>query len=157
MKKILAITITIGLAMISSTYANDCSILIDEKKTTLIDDNIEAIVSGYLESYQNVLPRDAFKKALINLKAHCCTKEIQTSCSPSDIQNIQLPYPESVFLFDHLLDVAMRRLDGITGLAYNLSPDPTAMERRTKITEIANSANGMPAKAIEDIYIKYRT
>lgn len=157
MKKFLAVMIIISLATISRTYANDCSILVDENKTTVIDENIEAIVNSYAEVYRNVLPKEAFKKALINLKAHCCTKEIKKSCSSGDIKNIQLPYPESAFLFDHLLDVAMRRLDGITGLAYNLSPDPTALERRTKITEMANSANGMPAKAIEDIYIKYRT
>lgn len=157
MKKYIAITIIISLATIGTTYASDCSILVDENKTTKIDANIEAIVSGYPEAYKNVLPTEAFKKALINLKAHCCTKEIKKSCSADDIKNIQLPYPESAYLFDHLLDIAMRRLDGITWLAYNLSPDPTAIERRTKITEIANNANGMPAKTIEDIYIKYRT
>lgn len=114
MKKIVAITLLVGLAILSKTYANDCSILMDENKTTLIDENIEAIVRAYPEAYQSILPAVAFKKALINLKAHCCTKEIGKSCSDKDRENIQLPYPESAFLFDHLLDVTMRRLDGIT-------------------------------------------
>jgi len=157
MKKNVITTIIIGVATISSVYANDCSILIDETNKTVTDKNIEEIVNTYNPEYQNILPREAFKKALINLKAYCCTKEIKKSCSPSDIKNIQIPYPESAFLFDHLIDIAMRRLDGITGLAYNLSPDPTAIERRTKITEIANSANGIQARTIEAIYTGYWT
>ncbi|MEI6672335.1 MAG: hypothetical protein WCL02_03015 [bacterium] len=79
-------------------------------------------------------------------------------CSEKEKNNLpKSSYPESEFLFDQLLDVAMRRLDGITGLAYNLTPDPTGLERRTKITEIAKSATGAQAKEIEKIYSGYRT
>lgn len=145
------------IATISRAFADDCSILVDENNKIPIDQNIEAIITSYKPEYQNVLPKEAFKKALINLKSYCCTREIPISCSTGDIKNIQPHYAASALLFDHLLDVAMRRLDGITGLAYNINPDPTAIERRTKITEIANSANGTPANTIEEIYIKYWT
>lgn len=100
--------------------------------------------------YLNVLPAEAFKRALINLKSYCCTQvNFKVSCSANDIQNIKPPYPESAFLFDHLIDVAMRRLDGDKKLAYGLDPDPTALERRQKIAEIAGSANGTPANTIQ--------
>lgn len=145
------------IATIGRTYANDCSILVDEEKKMTIDENIEAIIASYKPEYENVLPKEAFKKALINLKSYCCTREIKKSCSTGDMDKIQPHYPASVFLFDHLLDVAMRRLDGITGLAYNINPDPTGIQRRTEITEIANSVNGTPANTIEEIYIKYWT
>lgn len=161
MKKFMVIITLSSIGMISTAFANDCNILIDSNATTTIDKNIDTMISsythGYWAKYTNVLPIEAFKRALINLKFHCCTKEIQKSCSSDDIKNIQITYPESAFLFDHLIDIAMRRLDGITWLAYNISPDPTALERRTKITEIAKSANGTPANKIEETYTGYWT
>jgi hypothetical protein len=167
MKKNILISMIVCIASIGSVFANDCSILLDEGKTTptnpdktVIDENIEARVSsyndGYGKEYKNILSTTGFKKALDNLKSFCCTKIIRKSCD-KDMKNIKQPYPESAYLFDHLVDVSMRRLDGITGLAYNISPDPTAMERRKKITEIASSPNGRTAKEIESLYTGYRT
>ena len=158
-KTILTITI-ISLGLIQVTFAslsNDCNILTDKKNTIPIDKMIEGMVNGYgAKWYADVLPAEAFKKALTNLKAYCCTQSFKKYCSADDINNKTTYYPKSAILFDHLLDVAIRRLDGITWLAYNLSPDPTGLERRTKITEIANSATGMVAKKIENLYTGYR-
>lgn len=157
MKKSIISMLLVSVTTISSVYANDCHILVDENKTSTIDQNIESITNAYEAKYAHALPSNAFKRALINLKAYCCTQILKKTCSSSDIENIQEYYPQSAFFFDHVLDVAMRRLDGVTGLAYNESLDPTGLERRTKVTEMANSANGMPANTIETEYIKYRT
>ena len=51
----------------------------------------------------------------------------------------------------------MRRLDGISKLAYGLQPDPAGLERRKKMDEIACSTSGIPAKEIEKLYTGYRT
>ena len=164
MKKSILISIIVCIASIGSVLANDCNILVNEGKTapidpnkTVMDENIDGLVSWYPSEYEKILPSKAFRQALINLKSYCCQKTIKKSCAAADIKNIKQPFPESAFLFDHLIDVTMRRLDGITGLAYNLNPDPTALERRTKITEIANSANGRQATEIEWLYTWYRT
>lgn len=153
------------IATIGGAFADDCNILTDEKHVIPIDQHIKSLVDIYgTTQYKTVLPIEAFNKALINLKAYCCTQAFQKDCSSGDINNKPEHYPASAFLFDHLLDVAMRRLDGITWLAYNMdgdpkgvTPDPTGLDRRTKITEIANSANGTPANKIESLYTGYRT
>lgn len=135
----------------STFAANDCNIIVWS--------GVEAIVSIYgKRGYTNVLPTEAFQQAVINLKAYCCSKGDLVECSEKEKDNVsKWLYPESEFFFDHLFDVAMRRLDGVTGLAYNLTPDPTGLERRTKITEIAKSATGTQAREIEGLYTGYRT
>ena len=50
----------------------------------------------------------------------------------------------------------MRRLDGITGLAYNLTPDPAGSKRRTEITKMANNPDIVLAKDIAALYTGYR-
>ena len=164
MKKSILISIIVCIASIGSVLANDCNILVNEGKIdpidpskTVMDENIDSLVNWYSYTYEKILPAKAFRQALVNLKSYCCQKMIKKSCASADIQNIKKPFPESAFLFDHLIDVTMRRLDGITGLAYNLSADPTALERRTKMTEIATSPNGKQAKEIESLYTWYRT
>lgn len=158
MKKLVRMLVIMCIATIGGAFADDCNILTDENHVIPIDQHIKSLVDIYgTTQYKTVLPIEAFNKALINLKAYCCTQAFQKWCSSDDIKNKPEHYPASAFLFDHLLDVAMRRLDGITGLAYNLSLDPTGLERRTKIAEIANSANGMPANKIESTYTGYRT
>ena len=157
MKKLVRTMLIIGIATIGGVFADDCDILVNKKESITIDKKIESIVKTYDQKYLNVLPIEAFSWALINLKAYCCRQAFQKYCSSDDEKNLSLYYPKSAFFFDHLLDVALRRLDGIKSLTYNISPDPTALERRTKITEIANNANGVQANEIESLYTKYRT
>ena len=146
MKKYIGILIITSLTTIGGVFANDCNIVMGS--------GIDDIVNTYGTKYIDILPTTGLKQALINLKAYCCTRP--TDCPEK--KNIPTAYyPKSESLFIQLFDVAMRRLDGITWLAYNISPDPTALERRTKITTLANSANGVQAKEIEDIYTWYWT
>jgi hypothetical protein len=51
--------------------------------------------------------------ALENLSSYCCfeTKEIPTFLCNNVSRNTQV-IPHSPFLFDHLVDIGMRRLDG---------------------------------------------
>jgi len=50
-------------------------------------------------------------------------------------------YPDSLYLYDHLLDVAMRRLDGNKDLAYDLDVDAGGKARREFITTAAQDKN----------------
>ena len=114
MKKIIFTSIVLCTAMISCALADDCNILTDIDHTLPIDKHIESLVGVYGTAYEAVLPAESFKRALINLKAYCCSQAFGEYCSVDDKNNTSSAYPKSAFLFDHLLDVAMRRLDGIT-------------------------------------------
>lgn len=148
--------ICIGMiAMIGSVFADD----------TLNDCNIvtETNFNGTqwlfeLTSYTNVVPVDAFNIAIIHLQAYCCNEK-KILCS--DTLKNKLPteknYPQSPYLFDHLIDVTMRRLDGIPELAYGLPPDKAGEARRKTITKFANNTNGEHAETIKDTFTSYRT
>jgi hypothetical protein len=67
--------------------------------------------------YENILPKEAMAQAMLNLKSFCCDTEFFedadniTGCnSDSKIKNDGI-YPSSTYLYDHILDVSMRRLD----------------------------------------------
>ena len=141
----MSITITGGV------FAHDCK--------AVLGDNFDATVNNYNNmAYKNALPTEAFKQALTNLKAYCCSMVIPGSCTQAEKDNLPKDYyPESAYLFDHLVDVAMRRLDGIQTLAYNLEPDPTGKARREHITKTADDTNGVQASTIQKTYTGYRT
>ncbi len=104
-----------------------------------------------------MVPEAAFKQAITNLKAYCCTKVDPGACTPEEKKSIPENYPKSAFFFDQLLDVTMRRLDGVKSLAYNLEPDQAGKERRDYITQVANDPNPVQASTIESKYNEYRT
>ena len=133
----------------ANDFGNDCNIV----EYSGIDNTVNVYGTS---KYIDILPTIWLKQALINLKAYCCTRPNFMDC-PEKGNVPTAYYPQSENFFIQLFDVAMRRLDGITWLVYNISPDPTALERRTKITAIANSATGVQAKAIEDMYKQYWT
>lgn len=136
----------------ASVFAHDCDLVVGK--------NLDEVVNNYninYNIYSWALPIEAFKQALINLKAYCCSQVVQDSCSAEIKKNLPTLYPESAYFFDHLIDVSMRRLDGATELAYNLAPDSTATERREAIMKMANNPTGVPARDIEKLYTGYRT
>jgi len=139
-------------AITGSVFAHDCALV--------LDNNSESILNNYTinyTKYQNFLPVEAFNQALIHLKAYCCSQVTSKSCSQKEKENLPKIYPESAYLFDQILDVMMRRLDGNKELAYGLEPDPTGSARRQNITEIANNTSGLTPKHIETLYTEYRT
>ncbi len=130
---------------------NDCNIVSGSNA-------IDGVTYGFSQTpYKEVLSVSGFKQALTNLKAYCCKNSDLLNCPKEEADKLPQKYfPASESLFDHLIDVAIRRLDGITWLAYALN-DPTGLERRTKITEIAKSATGEQASTIESLFTGYRT
>ncbi len=151
MKKIVVLIVVISCLTITSVFANDCNLV--------ISGNFNGKVNNYQSfEYKQIIPEMALTQVLINLKAYCCTRVEASLCSPEE--KMTLPkgnFPESAYIFDHLLDVTMRRLDGIQKLAYGLQPDPTGKERRDYITSVANDPTGKQASEIEKKYTEYRT
>jgi hypothetical protein len=103
-----------------------------------------------------VIPPEALAKSFENLKKYCCQLNKIGSDFCKSFQNSTY-YPESAYLFDHLIDVGFRRLDGRSDLAYGLVPDPTGKARRDFITKAAETTDGTTAKTIMDTYKTYRT
>lgn len=67
-------------------------------------------------------------------------------------------YPNSLILYDHLLDVGLRRLDGNKDLAYGLPVDPTGEAWRTFIIQAAGDKEGkITAKNILEKYTAARS
>lgn len=152
MKKTVITTIISIIAITGGVFAHDCGLVVNT--------NINAVLTNYTANYQiytQFLPAEAFNQALINLKAYCCAQVINPPCTDEEKANLPTQYMESAYLFDHLIDISMRRLDGNKALAYGLEPDPTGSERRTKINGIASTTTGIPANEIEKIYKSYRT
>lgn len=83
------------------------------------------------------LTMEGLHRALINLKTHCCASnilnnnpEMLASCEKDkNLLTEKTNYPQSSFLFDHIIDVAIRRLvvDGNYG---DVPLDPKAQTRR---------------------------
>lgn len=123
---------------------------------------IDGMVANYMRSgvykdYHQFMPVEAFKVAMTNLLSYC-VKNNQWNPTTGDNEKIfEGNFPESPYIFDHLFDVTMRRLDAETGLAYNLAPDPMALKWRTAIKEIATSTNGSPASITESTFAGYRS
>jgi hypothetical protein len=152
MKKTVITAIISIIAITGGVFAHDCALVVNK--------NIDTVLANYTANYQiykQFLPIEAFNQALINLKAYCCAQVINPPCTDKEKENLPTQYMESAYLFDHLIDISMRRLDGNKALAYGLEPDPTGGERRTKINAIASTTTGIPANEIEKIYKSYRT
>ncbi len=140
-------------AITGSVFADDCNLVAGQE--------IEWALKNYIQNfswYQTVIPAAGFNQALINLKAYCCSQNSPNPCTQAEKDKLpKTRYPESAYFFDHLVDVTMRRLDGIASLAYNLKLDPTGKERREYITEVAKNPSGAQGKTLEDQYKKYRS
>lgn len=156
MKKLSLTLILLSMFFVGGVFAveetTDCGIVVGK--------NIDEEKKGYEDLhkiYHKFMPIEAFYQVLINMKAHCCRKGI-IECTKAEKDSLpEKYYPESPFLFDHLVDVSMRRLDGIAELAYGLEPDAIGKERRKYITEnVANAPNGVKPSDIEKKYKAYR-
>jgi len=94
-------------------------------------------------SWQNeiIYPKESIKRALLNLKASCCQQNIiwsDTIRCKTDKENWLLwdNYPDSKFLYDHLIDIWFRRLDAIEKLLYEwVVADPIWKEWRDFINK----------------------
>lgn len=117
-------------------------------------------------NYGNILPEAWIQRALLNLKTYCCSSKLldEKICDEDKKNNIfPAEFPESQYLFDHLIDIMFRRLDAKDSdvnwwnLMYNLTPDPTWLTRRNWITTLANSKDWTSPLLIKEAYTLYRT
>lgn len=104
----------------------------------------------------------------VSFLQHFCCEEFNKWAWEKDSVCADLPaggkyYPQSPYIFDHLLSVGMRKLDAKEDDCKNLAIDCTlqngntkALERRRKINEIMESTEGYPPSVIQEYFFKYR-
>lgn len=108
-------------------------------------------------------PIENLKRALINMKAYCCrqklleTKLFFETCEADKSlwwDSDKLPF--SPMLFDQLLDVALRALEGnITQTYSDAIWDPLALEWRDLMDEFGWSTGGILPQAIQNKFNEY--
>lgn len=116
-------------------------------------DTISMIVD--LDANQR-MPREWVDAALRNLHAYCCHQRYLTDdyCQTSDM-DVSSVVP-SAFLFDHLIDVGLRRLDSAADTTYGAAiNDPQWAERRIEMRKLATSETGNPASTFINLYNDY--
>jgi len=134
-----------------ASSSNDCQLFSSDYKV-ISEQAIKKL------GYEYIFPAEALEQSLLNLKTYCCK-----SVDPSDDyckknkNNLPQYYPESAFLYDHLIDVWIRRLNAFDNLTYWLQSDIIWKEWRDRIIKNSESKDWTTAKIIFDKYQKYRT
>lgn len=107
------------------------------------------------------MPKEAIEKAVNHLKAYCCDINYLDNASCWQTNNNEI-YPQSIYLFDHILDVYLRRLDAKQkndnweDLLYGLEPDEMWAEWRNFIIERWNDVKWSLPLEIKDKFSSMR-
>lgn len=155
-KYLISILIIIALApavVLGQSSNADCGMV----DSSTPDINIFGSIDG---KYVDLLPEDAQERVSKNLRAYCCQQNIlkEKTCEKT---KTDIPpegyYPQSTYLFDHIIDVMLRRLDGNVDLIYpDVALDPTGEEWRDKIREQASVPEWSTPMKILNIAKDYR-
>ena len=149
MKK-LFILIAIILSFVSFTFAAnvgwDCVLVLSKDRNLSSRDESNEELTNLVKA----MPKEAMEKVFDNLGKYCCeAKILSENCNSTNDDTL---YPESIYIFDHILDIYLRRLDAKDNLLYGLSAESSWQERREFIIEHGNDVNG--SKPME-IKVKY--
>lgn len=150
MKKIMTLFIA-SIFMFGITIANDCNKVANDGSG-----NIKIIKNW---NNNKILPNEAIEKAAKNLQKFCCTENSLKNdldyCSNS--VDLNWDFASSAYLYDHILDVSLRRLDAKIenengeNLMYWLTWDPKWKAWRDFITKHGNSYNwSVPIEIINE-------
>ncbi len=101
---------------------------------------------GYL------LDKDSLTMALQNLRAYCSSAKLIDEKIGKNADSAN-NFPESPYLYDHLIDVATRKRDWWQSNAYNLEVDAKTVEYRKYMDEVATLPQG---KSPDDIIKKIK-
>ncbi len=144
-----------------SVSSNDCSLaqayrsILSDSEDTLLSER--ELIKGINESWY--YPVEAVTLALDNLSSYCCfwVKQIPNSLCGNVKKNLE-NIPTSPFLFDHLIDIWLRRLDGDPDNIYGNEGilDKQWVARRETIREEATNIAWVPSQAIYSKYIETR-
>lgn len=120
------------------------------------------------ERLSKIIDKNSLNTAILNLKKYCCQKELWGLKQNSETCKIDQQYfnpnaLDSPFLFDHLFDVTMRRLNWLTWekdiyIKTDMREgDSKWMERRQRINKKAESSSWTNPQEIINEYKKFRS
>ncbi len=126
----------------------------------------DVFYSDPFASFADLYPVDDIKVAAQHLLYYCCEKNLiadtgEQSLCPAKDSWWQLPadllYAESAYIFDHLVDIGMRRLSWSPAEQYpDAWLDPKAQERRELVVDYATKPAWAVAGSIIEAYKEYR-
>ncbi|MFZ2150704.1 MAG: hypothetical protein WAZ12_00080 [Candidatus Absconditicoccaceae bacterium] len=125
--------------------------------------NFGTILNNRSGQNESIYPKESIRRALLNLKAACCQQNkigSQTQRCKYDKENgfFLNNYPDSKFLYDHLVDIGLRRLDAMEKLLYEgTTPDPIGKERREFINTKGSQEEGTTPTDILPKFKEQRT
>ncbi len=112
--------------------------------------------------YENILPKEAAQRSIWNIKKFCCSVDKNKNDLCSNVDQ-EWNYPSSTYIFDHIVDIMMRRLDAKiqnengADLTYWIEPDEKWKEWREFITKEWNSKDGSVPLKIQNEWEKHWT
>jgi len=115
----------------------------------LVLGDVESKAKDYINE---LFTEDVLIRAFNSLKSYCCQKYLLWNCG--DFQSLDI-YPESEYLYDHLLDVSFRKLD-VLELYLDVQPDSKALDWNRAISDEVSDWWWGHAKTLQDSYLKYR-
>ena len=113
-----------------------------------------------IEQQKNIITRDDLNTAVLNLKKYCCENELwwlgHSTCEWDSVFFNDNAL-DSQYLFDHIFDVIMRRLNWLTWdtdiyTKTNMTVDPKWQERREWITAKAEDLSWSDSQSIINWY-----
>lgn len=156
MKKILSIFICLVMIVNVVKAADDSSAGVKWYKydCSLAASNIDDLLKSLKNSISNfkVFKEDDIKLAHQHLKSYCCKKWFLGS----DCDGWWSNTPESPYLFDQLIDVWFRKLDGDPNLSYGGQLDSDGKQRREEVRKLAKDPQWKNPGEILDLFNKYR-
>ena len=159
-------TMTTFYGIHNKTFAadNDCYASIWDIKTS-------PTIDGITLNINRAFTQEMARKAIENLTAYCCKEKLYNNTKDKTVKEKRceweakekLPsfFADSAFLYDHIIDVRIRSLDGLKKNESDpntLYPtlDPTGIKRRGFIRTVAQNPNGEISSKILPKYTQYR-
>lgn len=142
------ITCTIVVSILQYWFANNEDIFWDCKNPII----------WWYAKYTSLYPEKLIEIAQQHLTAYCCTSKKEYLNTTTICENITSDsYVDSPRLYDHLIDLGMRYLDGDSDLQYSQAPlDTKGKERRNFVNEYGNNPTGWIPLELQNKYTQYR-
>ena len=119
-----------------------------------------SVLQNWYETFLSIYPVRLTQTAQKNHRNYCCKYHDNITPLAMDaycVENSTDDYIDSPWLYDHLVDVGFRYLDGVKDLQYDDTPtDIQGTQRREKITEIWSNPIGAIPLSILSQYKEYR-
>jgi len=117
-----------------------------------------------LDQRNSIIDAKSLNTAILNLKKYCCVHNMGVKSSYETCKTDKVYFNDntldSPYLFDHLFDIIIRRLTGLTwnnDIYQSMTVDPKWQERRERINSKAENLSWSNPQEIINKYQEFRT